>query len=211
MTRATKSLALIVALSAVNFGSGARAVTGGDRCSSFGVVVSGSRTVVLRRGDTLYACFRSSGRRSTLGQVATGGTAGTVVRRIRVAGNYVAFEQATVGQSLLSYSVVVIDARRGTRRHRPTGTPTSTRGPSGELLVGIGPTTDVAVTSSGAAAWIARPMSGSLLEVHYFRGSRERLLQRASTIDEGSLLLGPKTVSWIDRGQLRYSAIPATR
>jgi hypothetical protein len=96
--------------------------------------------------------------------------------------------------------VFVVDAAS----HRSRAYATGARPPSDVINVGIGPTTDIALTANGAVAWIARDeySPDTAYEVHAVStgGRRRQLLDRGPGIAAGSLATSGPVIYWLKDG-----------
>jgi hypothetical protein len=178
--------------------SGAKAPT----CPVSGgrVIAADAAVRVYKLKTRVYACSRRSKKAIYLGSTSANLTAGEEVRNVRAAGRFVAYEHSYGGRGGERYYVVVVDVVSRRSRAYATGA----RPPSDVINAGIGPTTDIALTTNGSVAWIARVTYSpdAVYEVHAVaaRGVRRQLLDRSRGIAAGSLATSNPVIYWLKDG-----------
>lgn len=171
-------------------------------------VLANGTALVYRRGLKYYGCLYARKRPVLLGAarddiVDIGG-----LRNFRLAGPFVAFERFLTGKDSLQFRVKVVDLRTSKRRYdTPTGPLPQYRPELPSLIEGTGPTTKIALASSGSVAWIARDTyaSSASLQVHKLDRSGPALLDQSSDIDPLLLVIGRGNVSWISARMQRFA------
>jgi hypothetical protein len=177
------------------------------------IAASGHVVVYLGRvlnpsNDTRYptylGCLRGGRSAYEVGAPAEGSSSGgSATRNLTLAGEFVAWEETeTIGPQGPSqeqeWLVLVRNLRTGRVLHKlPTGVSTV------KEWTGVGPTTQIVLTSAGAVAWIARvedEQGEHGYEVHAADNSGTRVLATGSNIAAKSLALAGSTLYWTQGG-----------
>jgi hypothetical protein len=174
------------------------------------VLQSGRMAVAYQVGYEAYACYRPTGRRFDLGDLASdpGNNEGCAddVDLVRVAGRYAAWAHGDFCYASSRFHVFRRDLRSGRRlRGEPTGTRSCPATSPNCGNVGIGRASALVLTRHASIAWIAT--DGDTAEVWRFDGRGRRRLAAGSDIDLRFLHRRDRRVEWRKGGVVHQASL----
>jgi hypothetical protein len=179
-----------------------------------GKVVTANRefrvvTVSGNHQKSFFGCPRGSLRARRLGE-RYDELDSEFTGHFRLNGRYLAYEHSMYGRENSIYTVRVWNARTNRQRSYQTGllTPEQRRTYAKTGDAGVGPVTDMALSSTGHVAWIARNLPWRRYEVWAQRGRLPDLLDADVAIVPDSLRLSGKVLMWRHEGALRDVRFP---
>ncbi|MCW3047884.1 MAG: hypothetical protein JWO74_2168 [Solirubrobacterales bacterium] len=176
------------------------------------VIAASGQAVAFRIGAAVYGCAR--GRRPVkLGYLHRPSDdlepEYDNVRRVRVAGPYVAYEHEYGDPNSASYRIQVRDLRtRRYRRDLPTGNLTDpSRLAHGDS--GVGPATRIVMTPRSSVAWIVRNIYSPDVDYEVWKANDDKpmMLASGSDVDHRFLSIRRHQVRWRQGGRIHTSYI----
>lgn len=165
--------------------------------------------VAYRRGFEAFACYRPTGTRYDLGDLASDPNNNTGcaadVDLVRIAGRYAAWAHADFCTAIARFYIFRRDLSTGRHlRGEPTGTGPCA-GPQQCSDIGIGRPSQIVLDSRASVAWIAG--DNRVDEVWRFDSRGRRRLARGADIDRNFLQLRAHVLTWRQAGTLHHASL----
>ncbi|ADB49612.1 hypothetical protein Cwoe_1181 [Conexibacter woesei DSM 14684] len=178
-------------------------------CHARGVTLLANERVRVYRGRilqgarTYYYCDQRTRRTRTLGEYVYDSGGG--IRRIALAGRYIAYDYLVCTHGGCSASTRLLDARtRRLRRFEAKPDPVTPQ-------IGLNSAASLVVTPAGSVAWIrSRPTDGATRINDVFvapHGEQARLLDSGPKVEADSLAFGGGILYWTNDAAPRSAAV----